>query len=518
MRHSTFTALAATALLTVAGAAATAPAAEAAPVPFPSIGWQQRNCDFNGDGRDDVLVGAPGATVGGAKGAGYVTVQYSSAGGISTTKRTVIHQNSTGVPGGAEAGDGFGWAVASGDLDNDGYDDAIVGIPGEDLGAFKDAGGATIFWGSPTGLHSAENMWMEDHEQARTGAKFGRNIEAARFFALLSDDPDAYPRDSIAILENDALLLYILGPGDLAATTGKSAQSAGKRGSLILAKERTVIRPQTKDATAAASGYGLRTLSHGNFNEDSWADLAIGGITTGDGGGAGGTDVLHGSANIDDMSSGGVFDGGPTVTAGDFNHDGQDDLAIGDTGTGAASTGGAVDIYLAKGDLSGLDPVRAQHWTQNSTGVPGGGESGDQWGADLSAGDTNGDGLPDLAIGAPGEDVGSVSNAGAVWVLRGAPGGLTATGARSFDQNSAYVPGGAETSDRWGGQVRLTDANNDGLFGLLAAAPGENTNDGVMWVLPATSSGITAKGSWTYDGGTLGAWRTDTMYGAAMDE
>lgn len=499
MRHFRSAALTAAALLALGGGAViAAPSAQAA-VPFPSIGWQQHNCDYDGNGFDDVLTGAPGGTVSGAAGAGHVTVQYSSAGGLSTTKRSVLHQNTAGVPGGAEAGDGFGRAVASGDLDNDGYDDAIVGIPGEDLGALPDAGGATVFWGSPTGLHGSDSTWLENPDEPRAGANFGRAIEAARYFAPDPANPDADLRDSVAVLENDALLFFTSPPGAdqaLKAVAGKA---------------------RALDIAPAETGFALRSLSHGNYNEDSWADLAISGVTTGDRPGAGATQVLHGAADVEALGDGGTFDGGPAVTSGDFNHDGQDDLAIGDTGAGSA-LGGSVSVYLGQGDLSGLGAEPAQTWTQDSPGVPGVAEAGDRWGAEMSSGDTDGDGRPDLAVGAPGEDIGSTSDAGAVWALRGAPGGLTATGARSFDQNDDGIPGAAEASDRWGGQVRVIDANDDGLFGLLAAAPGENTNDGFVWVLAGSSSGLTAKGSWTYDGARLGAPSANAQFGAAIDD
>ncbi|MGX1887097.1 esterase [Streptomyces sp. NPDC055287] len=500
MRHIRSAALGAAALLTLGGGAVfAAPAAQAA-VPFPSIGWQQRNCDFDGNGFDDVLIGAPGATVSGATGAGHVTVQYSSSSGLSTTKKSVLHQNTSGVPGGAEAGDGFGQAVASGDLDNDGYDDAIVGIPGEDLAGLSNAGGATVFWGSPTGLHGADSTWLENVGQLRAGANFGRALEAARFFAPDPADPDADLRDSVAVLENDTLLFFTAPPGAAAQQLKRADKGV-----------------QALDVTPLESGFAFRSLSHGNYNEDSWADLAISGVTTGDQPGIGATQVLHGAPGIEALGEGGVFEGGPAVVSSDFNRDGQDDLAIGDTGVGSP-VGGSVSVHLGKGDLSGLDPSPAQTWTQDSPGVPGGAEAGDRWGAEMSSGDTNGDGFPDLAIGAPGEDIGSVADAGAVWALRGAPGGLTATGARSFDQNHPDIPGGAEASDRWAGQVRLIDANKDGLSGLLAAAPGENTNDGFVWVIPTSSSGLVAKGTWTYDGTRLGAPVANAQFGAAVDE
>lgn len=500
MRHIRSAALAAAALLTLGGSAVfAAPAAQAA-VPFPSIGWQQHNCDYDGNGFDDVLIGAPGATVSGATGAGYVTVQYSASGGLSTTKKSILHQNTSGVPGGAEAGDGFGGAVASGDLDNDGYDDAIVGIPGEDLAGLSNTGGAVVFWGSPTGLHGADSTWLENPDHVRAGANFGRAIEAARYFAPDPANPNANPRDSIAVLENDTLLFFTVPPG--AATP--QLKRADKE-------------VQALKVGQLETGLALRSLSHGNYNEDSWADLAISGVTTGDRPGIGATQVLHGTPDVEALGDGGAFEGGPAVVSSDFNHDGQDDLAIGDTGVGSR-VGGSVSVYLGRGDLSGLAPTPAQTWTQDSPGVPGTAEAGDRWGAEMSSGDTNGDGMPDLAIGAPGEDIGSVSDAGAVWTLRGAPGGLTATGARSFDQNHPDIPGGAEASDRWGGQVRLIDADKDGLFGLLAAAPGENSNDGFVWVVPASSSGLVAKGAWTYDGARLGAPVANAQFGAAIDE
>ncbi|MFJ6930637.1 FG-GAP repeat protein [Streptomyces nigra] len=500
MRHIRSAVVTAAVLLTLGGGAVvTTPAAQAA-VPFPSIGWQQRNCDFNGDGYDDVLTGAPGATVGGAARAGYVSVQYSSSGGLSTTRRTVLHQDISGVPGGAESGDGFGRAVASGDLDNDGYDDVVVGIPGEDLAGLSDTGAATVFWGSPNGLRGTDSTWLENGEALRAGAHFGRAIEAARYFAPDPAEPDADPRDSIAVLEDDALLFFTASPGE-----------TGQRVSM------SHLGVKAGDLAPADTGFEFRGLSHGNYNEDSWADLAVSGVTTGERAGTGSVQVLHGAPDVEDLGDGGTFPGGPAIVSGDWDGTGQDDLVIGDTGTGSPK-GGGITLYLGRGDLSGLEPEPAQYWTQDSVGVPGVAETGDQWGADLSAGDTDGDGHPDLAVGAPGEDVGGVSDAGAVWVLRGDRSGLTNVRAKSFDQQHADIPGVAESSDRWGSQVRLIDANKDGLFGLLASAPGENTHDGFVWVLPASSSGLIAAGTWNYGGARLGAPAADAQFGAAIDE
>ncbi|MGV9574399.1 VCBS repeat-containing protein, partial [Streptomyces nigra] len=86
--------------------------------------------DIDKDGYRDVVVSAPDAKVSGHAKAGAVVVLYGTARGIDPSRRTVLTQNSTGVPGTAEAGDRFGAAVAVHDLNRDGYSDLVVGAPG----------------------------------------------------------------------------------------------------------------------------------------------------------------------------------------------------------------------------------------------------------------------------------------------------------------------------------------------------------------------------------------------------
>jgi hypothetical protein len=69
----------------------------------------------------------------------------------------------------------------------------------------------------------------------------------------------------------------------------------------------------------------------------------------------------------------------------------------------------------------------------------------------LAAGDFNSDGFADLAAAAPAEDIATVTEAGAVSVLRGSGSGLTSSGGRLFTQNSPGVPGTAEAFDWFGG-------------------------------------------------------------------
>ncbi|MFM9455302.1 esterase [Streptomyces europaeiscabiei] len=489
MRKTRSTALAAATFLLVSGAAIAAAPSAYAGVPG-STQASDRNSDFNGDGYEDVLVGAPGATVSGRSGAGLVTVQYGSAKGIGTSNVARFSQSTSGVAGAAEAGDGFGRAVATGDLDGDGFDDAVVGIPGEDLGSVEDAGGVAVLWGSKTGLKGAASDWLETQEPT-AGEQFGLGLAAARF----TSETDG---DLLAVLDGYDVELF--------------AYDSEARGSMR--REAT----QRLDAKAEARRMAPKSLTTGDYDKNGFADLVVSGLSVGDEPGHGWSTYLSG--NADGLKYERDLRGGPVAASGDINDDGYDDLVTGEPNSpddqpGETQTGGLVGVRLGGPDGPAAEP---DWWVQDSPGVPGVAEAGDGWGSDLSVADTDGDGYADVAIGAAGEDIGTVKDAGAVWVLRGSASGLTSTGARSWDQNSANVPGAAEKGDKWGAQVRLTDPNSDGRFGLLAAAPGENTGDGHVWVLSAGAGGITATGSWTYNGASLGAPYVDALFGSAIDE
>ncbi|MFJ9031947.1 FG-GAP repeat protein [Streptomyces sp. NPDC102274] len=501
-------AVASASFLLLAGAAITAAPAAQAGTPGGTHA-ADRNTDFNGDGYEDVLTGAPGATVGGHRGAGYVTVQYGSAKGITTTGRAVIGQNTPGVPGAAEAGDGFGKALASGDLDSDGYDDAIVGIPGEDIGTVADAGGIVILWGSPKGLSGGAGQWLEA-DRPTAGKRFGAGLAAARFTADT-------PGDLLAVLDRTDLRLHLFEPAAPGAATSAFRPRAVRTDSgALTGADRSGV---------AAAGRAIQptSLTTGDYDNNGYADLVVSGVSGGEEPGHGWS--AHWAGGADGLTRVRELRGGPVAASGDLNSDGYDDLVTGEPHSpddgGETFTGGVVGVYYGSEEgPAGVEGPGSppRYLTQDSPGVAGAAEEGDGWGTDLSLGDTDGDGYADLAIGAPGEDIGSVADAGAVWVLRGSPDGLTTVRSRDFNQNSPHVPGAAEKGDRFGGQVRLVDPNRDGKSGLLAAAPGENTHDGAVWVFSAGSGGVGATGSWSYGGGSLGAPYADARYGAAIDD
>ncbi|MET9672578.1 hypothetical protein ABZY68_05680 [Streptomyces sp. NPDC006482] len=202
----------------------------------------------------------------------------------------------------------------------------------------------------------------------------------------------------------------------------------------------------------------------------------------------------------------------------DFDGDGFDDVLAGAPGATVGGKRGAGLVTVQYGSPDGIDTRAATIVSQDTTGVPGAAETGDSFGAAVATGDLDGDGYDDAVIGAPGEDVGAVADAGMVTVLRGTARGLTGTGAASWTQDSPSVPGAVERDDRFGGQVRLVDPDADGRFSLLAAAPGENTADGHVWLFPAGTGGLTAAGSWSFGVSSFGGPYLDARYGSAIDE
>jgi hypothetical protein len=136
---------------------------------------------------------------------------------------------------------------------------------------------------------------------------------------------------------------------------------------------------------------------------------------------------------------------------------------------GLANVGAVAVLY---GTAAGLqaDAPDDQLWSQDSTGVQDSNEAQDILGTALGAGDFNGDGFSDLAMGAPGEDVGTVADAGATNVLYGSATGLQADAPddQLWSQDSTGVQDACEPEDLFGFTLGAGDYDGDGLADLVA--------------------------------------------------
>ena len=119
--------------------------------------------DFNGDGYDDLAVGAPDEDIDDVVAAGAVNVIYGSVNGLSAYGNQIWHQDIAGILGVAELGDNFGRSLAAGDFNNDGFFDLAIGAPTEYIADVVYAGAVNVIYGSVNGLSAYGNQsWHQD--------------------------------------------------------------------------------------------------------------------------------------------------------------------------------------------------------------------------------------------------------------------------------------------------------------------------------------------------------------------
>ncbi len=136
------------------------------------FGWALTSHDYDDDEFDDLVVGVPGEDLSGGTeiDVGMINVIYGSETGLTAADNRAIHQNTSGIPGTAEYYDTFGYALASGDFDDDGYGDVAIGVPDEDIADSgwlgiptqrHDAGMIVVIYGSADGLQSRAQGWHQ---------------------------------------------------------------------------------------------------------------------------------------------------------------------------------------------------------------------------------------------------------------------------------------------------------------------------------------------------------------------
>lgn len=344
--------------------------------------------DFNGDGFEDLVIGAPHRDNKDKHDVGKISILYGTENGLSEATAQSMDQNSKGVPDGSEPGDRWGYALAAGDFNSDGYADLAIGAPGENYGKAVEVGAVTIMYGNPSGITGTNSLRFHQN----TPGMPDRNEAYDNWGAVLS----------VGDFNND-------GFSDLAI--GAPNESSGKR-------------EQTGSVTimfGSSNGITLKKakrLHQGSLN-------------------------MVGDSEIGDRW-------GSVLISGDFNGDQYSDLAIGAPAESVESIPRAGAVTLVFGSESGLAGKGSLSVNQNSLGLEITAEPADHWGDGLAALDMNGDGKSELVVAASGESLGTQFDTGILTLFWGKEEGIDPASFLFLDQDTMNVPDSNKSMDYWG--------------------------------------------------------------------
>lgn len=392
--------------------------------------------DINGDGWLDLGVGAPGTNAL-FTGAGALTI-YPGDGSSDRPGAGFVYRFF-----GDQLDEGMGAAVAGvGDVNGDGLDDFVVGSPGWDLGANQDVG--RVF------VHLGRNGTPDPSAELRgsqAGGRFGAAVAGAG-----DVNGDGYADILVGVplfddanrIDSGQVQIYFGGPGTQFDTTPD-----------------VTLAP-----TAAQSRFGSSLAGVGDFNADGFADFVVGvpNATVGQSGEGAGLLYL-GSAGAFDTNADAAFEsnqigaglGTAVVGAGDVNGDGFSDVALGAPfyDDGETNEGG---VFIFHGG-SAIDATVDQIVQRNIASA--------LFGSALAAADTNGDGYADLAIGSPLMTDRSIPEFGQAFITTGSANGL---GADAYPIRGSAA---STTAGRFGTALAFVDYNGNGYPELFVGAPEE---------------------------------------------
>jgi len=434
--------------------------------------------DFNGDGFTDVVVGSPGEDLNAIDGdmEGALWVAYGTQWGVDWSSGAALLQ---GGDTSSEDGDRFGEVLAVGDFNGDLADDLVVGVPREGWGQ-DDAGIVQIYWGVHWLVPGIEPLQPEDAWTTSAGRQgVGDQIDAWFGQAVAVGDFNGDLVDDLAIgapsYDDEGRVFINYGHGWWDCDQGGVVEDVADCADVDiswddpLAALRQLLDASTDCADAAVEAVVAGASECGLPDDEDPITF--------------GADAIGGNPELGDGF-------GYALAAGDFDGDGRDDLAIGSPGENLRAyddyNEGVAWVVFGEGGGLNLDDVAL---LQQSGSRP---EAGDYFGASLAAGDFDGDGADDLAIGAPLEDYYDVLNAGAVSVryFTGSN-----TGWELFWQDD--IVGSNGSGDLFGFALAAAPLGSNDRAELAIGAPGEGGGAGRVNVLQGFSSGLAPEDSLT---------------------
>ena len=472
-------------------------------------GWSVSSAgDVNGDGYDDLIIGALGADPNGDSNAGETYLVYGGASAPGTggvLDLSTLDGTNGFILTGIDRRDYSGISVSSaGDVNGDGYDDMIIGAFGADPNGDNNAGETYVVYGgaSAPGTGGRFNLSTLDGTNGFILAGIDAGDYSGRFVSSAGDvNGDGYDDLIIGAWaadpngDNRAGETYVIYGGASAPGTDGVLDLGALNGS-----NGFILAGIDQDDRS-----GFSVSSAGDVNGDGYNDLIIGAFEADPNGdnGAGETYIVYGGANAPGTggrfnlstlngTSGFIltgidasdFSGWSVSSAGDVNGDGYDDLIIGAPTAAPGEDSFAGETYIVYGGASapGTDGVLDLSALNGTNGfILAGIDALDQSGISVSsAGDVNGDGYDDLIIGAIYGNPNGDSQAGETYLVYGgasAPGTGGVLDLSALDGSNGFTLNGIDEDDRSGFSVSSAgDVNGDGYDDLIIGAPGADPN------------------------------------------
>ncbi|MGJ8662218.1 MAG: hypothetical protein ACSHWU_01150 [Marinicella sp.] len=460
--------------------------------------------DVNGDGIDDVIIGAYRAGSDGNNLAGSSYVVFGSDSGLPNPLNLEDINGINGfVINGVAAADFSGVSVsAAGDVNGDGIDDVIIGAWGSDPGGNNVAGSSYVVFGSDSGLPNPLKLDQLNGVNGFVVNGVGADNRSGSSVSAAGD----VNGDGI-----DDVIIGAWNGSNIAA--GSSYVVFGSDSGLPNPLNLVDINGDNGfviNGVATHDQSGISVSAAGDVNDDGIDDVIIGANFADPGGNnsAGSSYVVFGSDsplpnpfNLDDINglNGFVINGvaagdrsGESVSAaGDVNGDGVDDVIIGARLSDPDGNSDAGSSYVVFGSDSRLpNPFNLEDINGENGFVVNGVAANDQSGISVSvAGDVNGDGIDDVIIGAEGADPGGNSVAGSSYVVFGSDSGLpNPLNLDDINGNNGFVINGVVEFDTSGSAVSAAgDVNGDGIDDVIIGAdradPGGNSEAGSSYVV-----------------------------------